>query len=96
MKQFDSRGRKIDYDAPGQIGRFSPKQEKLKRKAPLYEQIDRLCEYWESKGDPQHPIHVTLEQLRTLERVPKDQPSYTPTGQERYRGHLLFVVDDES
>jgi hypothetical protein len=95
MKQFDNRGRKIDYDAPGQIGRFSPKTEKLKVKAPLYLQLDRLCEYWAARGQPDRPLHVTLAQLRILQRVPKEQVEYVPTGQERYSGHLLFVVDEE-
>lgn len=93
MKHIDACGKKIDYDAPGQIGRFSPKQEKLKVKPPLIQQLDRLAEYWDAKGEPNHPLHVTLAQLRTLEHIPKDQVVYIPTGKECYRGHLLFVVE---
>lgn len=93
MKQFDARGKKIDYDAPGQIGRFSPKQEKLKVKPLLNQQLDRLADYWDTKGEPNHPLHVTLAQLRILEHIPKEQKTYAPTGQEHYRGHLLFVVE---
>jgi hypothetical protein len=80
MKQFDSRGRKIDYDAPGQIGRFSPKQEKLKAVPLLNQQLDRLAAYWDERGQPDKPLHVTLAQLRILERIPKDQVEYVPTG----------------
>lgn len=97
MKQFDIRGRKIDYDAPGQIGAHSPPQQRLKRKPLLNEALEKLAAYWDAKGEPNRPLHVTLDQLRILEHVPKELASkFQPTGQERYRGHLLFVVDDES
>lgn len=95
MKRTDIRGKPIDYDAPGQIGRFTPPQEKLKRRPLLNDALDKLASYWDAKGEPNRPLHVTLEQLRILERIPKDQVTYVPTGNERYHGHLLFVVDDD-
>jgi hypothetical protein len=95
VKRTDIRGRPIDYDAPGQIGRFSPKQGKLKRKPLLNEALDRLAAYWDERGEPGRPLLVTLSQLMTLEKVPDElRLKWQPTGQERYRGHLLFVVDD--
>ena len=66
MRQFDNRGRKIDYDAPGQIGRHSPKQQKLPRVNRFRQQLDRLCEYYDAKGEREKPLHVTLSQLREL------------------------------
>lgn len=95
MKQFDSRGKKIDYDAPGQIGRFTPKPEKLKRRPRLNEQLDALVDYHNSRNQPKKPLHVTLDQLRLLMGIPKDQATYEVTGMETYRQHPLFVVDDD-
>lgn len=96
MKRTDIRGQPIDYDAPGQIGRFTPPQQKLKRKPLLNEALDKLASYWDEKGEPNRPLHVTLDQLKILEKVPDElRLKWQPTGQERYRGHLLFVVDDD-
>lgn len=95
MKQYDNRGRKIDYDAPGQLGRHTPKPEKLKKRARFNEQLDALVEYHNGRGQLQKPLHVTLDQLRLLMGVPKEQVVWEPTGAETYRDHPLFVVDDE-
>ena len=96
MKQFDNRGRKIDYDAPGQIGRFSPKQAKLPRTPRFNEQLNRLVDFYNKRGEPQRPLSVTLGQLMTILRIPgEERLRWKPKGDETYSGHPFVIVDDE-
>lgn len=96
MKQFGNRGRKIDYDAPGQIGRFSPKPEKLKRRPRFNEQLDGLVDFYDKRGEPARPLSVTLPQLMTILQVPdKERLKWKPKGGENYKGHPFLIVDDE-
>ena len=96
MKQFDNRGRKIDYDAPGQLGRHSPKPQKLPRIPRFQQQLDRLTDYYDAKGEKERPLRVTLEQLRGIMRIhPDDWATWRPSGEETYRNHPLVVIADE-
>jgi hypothetical protein len=95
VKQFDNRGRKINYDAPGQIGAHSVKPQKLPHVDRFLQQLDRLVEYHDRRGDQVKPLHVTLEQMRQLMKVPKETVNWYPKGDEEYRGHPLRVVEEE-
>lgn len=95
MKRLDIHGRKIDYDAPGQLGAHSPKPEKLPFVPRFKQQLDAVADYRDSRGETEWPLHVTLAQLRLIMKVPKEQVTFTPTGKETYRNHPLVVIDDE-
>jgi hypothetical protein len=95
VRQFDIHGKKINYDAPGQMGAHTPKPQKLPMRPRFNVQLDALCDYYEGRGEKDRPLHVTMAQIRSVMHVPRDQVSYEPTGKEEYRGHLLFVLDDE-
>jgi hypothetical protein len=96
MKQFDNRGRKINYDAPGQLGAHSPRPQKLKKRARFAEQIDAMVDYWNGRGEAHRPLGVTLSQLKNLMHIPDEKRlKWQPTGDETYRDHPLFVVDEE-
>lgn len=95
MKQFDNRGRRIDYDAPGQIGRHSQKPEKLPRIPRFQQQLDRLTDFYNARGESERPLRVTLSQLRGIMRVDPNDTMWKPTGAEIYRNHPLAVIPDE-
>ncbi len=95
MKQFDIHGKKINYDAPGQLGANSPKPQKLPFVPRFRQQLDALVSYHDRQGRPNAPLSVTMPQLRTLMNVPKEQREYKVTGLETYRSHLLVVVEPE-
>lgn len=94
MKQFDCRGRKINYDAPGQLGANSPKQEKLPRIDRFKQQLDRLVEHYDSTGKMTTPLHVTLMQMKQLCGISREQVDWKPVGKEFYRGHALILADE--
>lgn len=94
MRRTDCRGRPIDYDAPGQLGRHSPKVQKLPRVDRFRQQLDRLVEYYNGRGQESLPLRVTLEQIRKLEKIPPDLVNWRPTGHEMYRNHPLVVTED--
>lgn len=94
MKQFDCHGRKINYDAPGQIGAGGSKPQKLPRVDRLRQQLDRLVEYHNGRGGADMPLHVTIDQMRQLCGVPWDQEDWKPSGTENYQGHPLVVTDE--
>jgi hypothetical protein len=93
MKKFDCRGRKINYDAPGQLGAWSAKPEKLPVDR-FIQQLNRLVDYYDARGQRELTLHVTYEQLRGLERIDPDDRCWKPTGKETYRNHVLIVTDD--
>jgi hypothetical protein len=96
MRRYDIHGRKIDYDAPGQLGRHSKPAEKLPRIPRFQEQLDRLTNYYDAKGKRGMPLRVTLEQIRRIMRIhPDDWSTWRPSGEETYRGHPLVVIADE-
>lgn len=94
MKQFDCHGRKINYDAPGQIGAGGQKPEKLPRVDRFRQQLDRMVEYHDGKGEPDKPLHVTLGQLKQLCGVAHDDEKWKPAGTELYHGHPLVVTEE--
>ena len=94
MRQFDCHGRKINYDAPGQLGANSPQPEKLPRVDRFRQQLDRLVEYHDARGDRDKPLHVTLEQLKRLCGVSEEQRNWKPTGDELYHGHPLILTEE--
>lgn len=94
MKQYDCHGKKIDYDAPGQIGRFSPKPEKLPRVDRFRQQLDALRAYYDGRGETERPMHVTLGQLRQLCKVNPDDLTWKPSGNEKYYEHPLIVTEE--
>lgn len=96
MKQFDNRGRRIDYDAPGQLGRHSKPPEKLPRIPRFQQQLDRLTDFYNQRGEPDRLLRVTLSQLRGIMHVkPEDWPTWKPSGTETYRNHPFLVIADE-
>jgi hypothetical protein len=82
MRQFDCHGRKINYDAPGQLGAGGKKPEKLPRVDPFRQALDRLVAYHDQRGNPDMPLHVTLAQLRQLCRVHPEDMEWKPSGTE--------------
>jgi hypothetical protein len=95
MKQFDCRGRKINYDAPGQLGANSPKPGKLPRVDRFRQQLDRLVEYHDRRGETDRPLHVTLAQMKQLCGVSHEQVNWKPSGAERYHGHPLVLTEEQ-
>lgn len=95
MKQFDCHGRKINYDAPGQIGAGGQKPEKLPRVDRFRQQLDRLVAYHDGRGEPNRPLHVTFDQMKQLCGVSHDQVNWRPAGTEKYHGHPLALAEEQ-
>lgn len=94
MRRTDCHGKPIDYDAPGQLGRHSAKPQKLPRVDRFRQQLDRLVEYYNGRGQKDLPLRVTMDQIRKLEKIPPDMATWRPTGYETYRDHPLVVTED--
>lgn len=95
MRQFDCHGRNINYDAPGQLGAGGLKTDKLPRVDRFRQQIDRLVEYHDRRGETMVPLHVTLCQMKQLCGVSHEQVDWKPTGSENYHGHPLALTEEQ-
>lgn len=94
MKQFDCHGKKINYDAPGQLGAGGGKPQKLPHVDRFRQQLDRLVEHHDGRGEPDRPLHVTLAQMKQLCGVSQEQVNWKPTGTENYHGHPLALTEE--
>lgn len=94
MRRTDCHGKPIDYDAPGQLGRHSVKPQKLPRVDRFRQQLDRLVEYYNGKGETTRTLHVTLEQMKKLCHIDADNEVWRPVGNETYRDHPLAMTED--
>lgn len=94
MRRTDCHGQPIDYDAPGQLGRHSVKPQKLPRVDRFRQQLDRLVDYYDGRGQKELPLRVTLDQIKRLEKIPADDLTWRPDGHKTYRNHPLVVTED--
>jgi hypothetical protein len=94
MKQLDCHGRKINYDAPGQLGAGSQPPQKLPRVDRFRQQLDRLVEYYNIRNQLQMPLRVTFSQMKQLCGVSWEHRDWKPAGTEKYRDHPLVLTED--
>ena len=94
MRQLDCHGRKINYDAPGQLGAGTPKPEKAPRVDPFLRGLDGLVAHHNRNGNREMPLHVTLAQMKRICGIPLEDMNWKPCGAEEYRGHPLVLAEE--